>query len=352
MGMSAASSHGAITSAQAARSETKPRKVLIGTMMHYFGTEGDLDKRLEKAANLIDEIAQAAATQSPGKKLDIIAMPEHAIANGNENDADSKCVALEGKVLQVLGKKAKEYGTYIVLTMWLKETNANHTVTFSNAAILLDRQGKVAGIYRKVHPCDFPDEPDSRLEGGVRAGDAFPVFDCDFGKVGFQICWDVMYGDGWTALGKNGAEIVFFCTASPQTVRPASYALNNRYYVVSSTPRNNASFFNPLGMLAAQITDADKKDVLVHEIDLSYSLMGWAPRLLDGKAMTDHFGDKVGFLYSDREDGGLFWSNDPDRSIASMLREMKLDSWSFDARVQESLKLRAEAHASTKQTHP
>jgi hypothetical protein len=90
-------------------------------------------------------------------------------------------------------------------------------------------------------------------------------------------------------------------------------------YVVTSTPRDNATIFNPIGMVAAQTT---RDEVLVKEIDLSYAVLHWAAGLKDGKAFDEAYGDKAGYVYSPREDTGVFWSNDPNRTIGSMVREL------------------------------
>jgi len=42
------------------------------------------------------------------------------------------------------------------------------------------------------------------MEGGATPGNALPVFDCDFGKLGIQICYDMEFGDGWTGTGAQG----------------------------------------------------------------------------------------------------------------------------------------------------
>lgn len=46
------------------------------------------------------------------------------------------------------------------------------------------------------------------MEGGATPGDARPVFNCDFGKLGIQICYDMEFDDGWAELARRGAELV------------------------------------------------------------------------------------------------------------------------------------------------
>ena len=195
----------------------------------------------------------------------------------------------------------------------------------SNAAVVIDRQGRLAGRYVKVHPVLDRVGPDGQivLEGGVRPGTEYNVLDLDFGRVGVQICYDIEYPEGWRRLAEKGAELVLYPTQSPQLTRPGMYAATHEYWVVSSTFRNNASFFEPgTGLVAAQITEP--KQTLVHEIDLSYIILPWSSRLRNGEAFREAFGDRVGYRYSQSEDRGIFWSNDPGRPIGQMARSLGL----------------------------
>jgi hypothetical protein len=81
--------------------------------------------------------------------------------------------------------------------------------------------------------------------------------------------------------------------------------------------------FDPTGDIIAQTTDPGS--VLVSQIDLSYVLLGWQPALQGGQALSDKYGDAVGYRYSEAEDGGIFWSNDPKLPIMKMVREMGME---------------------------
>ena len=158
------------------------------------------------------------------------------------------------------------------------------------------------------------------MEGGSIPGTSVPVFDCDFGKLGIQICYDMDFDDGWAELARHGAELIAWPTQSPQTSQPASRARQGRFYIVSSTWRHNASIFEPTGKIAAQIKPPER--VLVRELDLSYAILPWSSKLENGKALQRTYGDKVGFHYYEDEDCGIFWSNDPATSMAQMVRSI------------------------------
>jgi predicted amidohydrolase len=293
-----------------------PRKVVVATtMFNVYGEHPGIEKRLEDAALLIDEAAREAHRRYSRQGLDLVVLTETMLTASNATGARDRAVPLDGLVLEQMGAKAREHRTYVVVPMMLLEASGE----VSNAAVLIDRGGAVAGIYRKVHP--VTDYGTDVVEGGVAPGQEFPVFDCDFGRLGIQICWDIVYDDGWQALARKGAEIVALPTAAPQTARPAAHALHGDYYVLSSTPLNNASLFSPIGMIQAQISEGR---VLVREIDLSYAVVHWAPGLDEGRALTDRFGDRVGYVYYESEATGLFWSNDPQTPISEMLQELNL----------------------------
>jgi predicted amidohydrolase len=298
-----------------------PRKVVVGTAMYaMWGEYPGVEKRLDALGEIIDEMARRAVETVPGSGLDLIVLPEDAICGGRNGAAAERSVALDGPVLERMAAKAREHGTYIVAPLFMIEDRERGF--YSNAAALLDRAGEVAGVYRKVHPVAARTR--RVLEDGVTPGEAFPVFPCDFGRLGVQICFDMEYDDGWETLAREGAEIVAWPSQSPQTIRPAARALRHRYYVVSSTWRNNASIFEPTGMIAAQILPPER--VLVRQIDLTYTILGWQPELRNGLAMREKYGDRVGYHYSEAEDAGLFWSNDPHTPIDRMVREMGLET--------------------------
>jgi predicted amidohydrolase len=302
-------------------SEAPPRKVVVGTTMYaMWGEYPGVEKRLEALGEIIDEMARQAAGRYPGSQLDLAVFPEDAICGGRQGSAAERSVSLEGLVVEGMAAKARQHGTYIVVPLFMLENRETSLCT--NAAALLDREGRVAGIYRKVHP--VASKSSDVLEDGVAPGQEFPVFECDFGRIGIQICYDIEFDDGWEALARQGAQIVAWPSQSPQTVRPAAYAMRHRYFVVSSTWRNNAAIFEPTGMMAAQILPPER--VLVQQIDLSSMILGWQADLRNGKALHEKYGDKVGFHYSEAEDRGLFWSNDSGIPIARMVREIGLET--------------------------
>ncbi|MFN7997973.1 MAG: carbon-nitrogen hydrolase family protein [Bryobacteraceae bacterium] len=299
------------------RAAAPPRKVIVGTVMQdLWGKNPGLQPRLDQLTGLVDRLA-ADARKKYGRGPDIAALPETAIT-GEAKDALAAAVPLAGPVQEAFARKAREHRCYIVAPTYLREPEGKQV---SNAAILFARDGSVAGIYRKVHLVVGADGEST--EGGSSLGKEVPVFDCDFGKVGMQICYDMEFDTGWKELARQGCELVIWPTQSPQTATPAFRAMRQGYYIVSSTWRSNATIFEPTGRIAAQIRPPE--GILTYELDLSYAILPWTGPLDNGRAMRKKFGDKVGFHYYEEEDRGIFWSNDPNMSIGQMIRSMGLE---------------------------
>lgn len=313
-----------------------PRKVIIGTVMQpFWGEHPGLEKRLGQLVVILDRM-QAESEKKYGRGLDLAVLPEMALTGeGNATGGVADwAYPLEGAVQDAFAREARKLHSYIVAPTFLLEDQA--TKRCSNAAILFDRRGEVLGIYRKVHL--VVDAKTGSMERGSTPGKEEPVFQCDFGKLGIQICYDMDFDSGWRELARKGAELVAWPTQSPQTSQPAARAKRGHYYIVSSTWRNNASIFEPTGKIVSQVKwPASEKNVeagdlvppenniLVQEIDLSYAILPWSSALKNGEGLKKIYGEKVGYRYYEDEDCGMFWSNDPHLTIRQMLQSLGLE---------------------------
>lgn len=107
---------------------------------------------------------------------------------------------IPGPLTQSLGKLAARYHMYVV---------ANYTELdgskLYNTAVIIDRQGRVAGKYRKTHLC-----ANEKRCFGICAGDELPVFHLDFGVVGIAICMDIYFPEVFRVLTLKGAEMILW----------------------------------------------------------------------------------------------------------------------------------------------
>lgn len=299
-------------------SNTLPRKVIIGTAIQdLWGAYPGLRQRLDQLTNFVDRMVEQSGKKH-GRGLDLAILTETAVSGEAGKDALACAVPLDGPLRDAFSRKAREHRCYIVAPTYLREADGKRC---SNAAILFGRDGAVAGIYRKVHLVVAPDS--EIMESGSTLGTDVPVFQCDFGRLGIQICYDMEFDGGWDELARQGCELVAWPTQSPQTATPAFRAMRGRSYIVSSTWRHNASIFEPTGRIAAQIRPPES--VLTCEMDLSYAILPWSARLENGNALRKKFGESVAFHYYEDEDRGIFWSNDPRRTIREMVRSLGLE---------------------------
>jgi predicted amidohydrolase len=209
-------------------SDQPPRKVIVGTITQSFwGPYPGPQKRLQELSAIIDHM-RTQSERKYGRGLDLAVLPEVAVTGtgAKAREVADWSFPLEGTVKDTFAQEARQCHCYIVAPMFLLDDQA--TKRCSNAAILFDRTGEVVGIYRKVHV--VPDKDSASFEHGATPGKEEPVFKCDFGKLGIQICYDMEFDYGWRELARKGAELVVWPTMSPNTSRPAARARQNHYY--------------------------------------------------------------------------------------------------------------------------
>jgi len=85
------------------------------------------------------------------------------------------------------------------------------TGLYHNSAVVLDADGSVAGLYRKMH---IPDDPAFYEKFYFTPGDlGFQAFDVRAGRIGTLICWDQWYPEGARLTALQGAMVLFYPTA-------------------------------------------------------------------------------------------------------------------------------------------
>jgi N-carbamoylputrescine amidase len=102
---------------------------------------------------------------------------------------------------------ARKAGVAVVVPIFEKRAPG----LYHNSAVVLDADGKTAGLYRKMH---IPDDPAFYEKFYFAPGDlGFRAFDTRFGKVGTLICWDQWYPEAARLTALQGAAVLFYPTA-------------------------------------------------------------------------------------------------------------------------------------------
>jgi N-carbamoylputrescine amidase len=114
---------------------------------------------------------------------------------------------IPGPSTDVLGRLAKELGVVIVTSLFERRAAG----LYHNTAAVLDADGSLRGIYRKMH---IPDDPLYFEKYYFTPGDlGFRVHDTKFGRVGVLVCWDQWYPEGARLTAMQGADLLVYPTA-------------------------------------------------------------------------------------------------------------------------------------------
>jgi N-carbamoylputrescine amidase len=115
--------------------------------------------------------------------------------------------SIPGPTTESLGKLAAELHIVIVASLFERRASG----LYHNTAAVLDADGALAGIYRKMH---IPDDPLYYEKFYFTPGDlGVPNFDTRHGRVGVQVCWDQWYPEGARLASLRGASVLFYPTA-------------------------------------------------------------------------------------------------------------------------------------------
>ncbi len=227
----------------------QPRIVKVATVHHKPDHSKSAQDNLNKFASLVD-LAGA-------QKADIVCLPEAITMVGTGVSYVNSSEPIPGPSTKFLGEVAKKNHLYIVAGLLEK-----HGEIVYNTAVLIDREGKLVGKYRKVSL------PREEIDGGITPGSSYPVFDTDFGKIGMMICWDVTFPDAAKTLAQQGAEIILLPIAGGYLKLAMARALENQVYLVSSTYDMISAVFDLEGNVISEATN--ENPVAVAEIDLNY----------------------------------------------------------------------------------
>ncbi len=211
----------------------KQRAARALTIFHRPSGTKSASESVEQFCRLMEE----SASQKP----DLICLPEGITVVGTGLKYADVCEAIPGPTTGRLGEVAKKLNCYIVGGIYERVGPAIY-----NTAVLIGRDGKLVGTYRKTHL------PREEIEGGLTPGDSYPVFDTDFGKVGLMICWDVQFPEPARALALKGAEVILLPIWGGNEVLARARAIENHVFLISSSYDMKTFIVNPAGEVLAE----------------------------------------------------------------------------------------------------
>lgn len=114
---------------------------------------------------------------------------------------------IPGPSTRLYGELAKQYGVVIVTSLFEKRAPG----LYHNTAVVLEKDGTIAGMYRKMH---IPDDPAYYEKFYFTPGDlGFHPIDTSVGRLGVLICWDQWYPEAARLMALQGAQILIYPTA-------------------------------------------------------------------------------------------------------------------------------------------
>src|SRR3989454_2307568 len=158
---------------------------------------------LDKAVRRVKEAAAGGAT--------LVCLPElfRTLYIGQREDHALFDLAepVPGPTTDALGAVARQLGVVIVAPLFERRAPG----LYHNTAAVIDANGQVAGIYRKMH---IPDDPAYYEKFYFTPGDlGFKAFDTAVGRVGTLVCWDQWYPEAARLTALQGASILCYPTA-------------------------------------------------------------------------------------------------------------------------------------------
>ena len=249
----------------------------------------------EPAKNLDRAVARVREARRAG--ADVVCLPElfrsQYFCQREDASLFDLAEPVPGPTTEALGRAAKETGAVVVAPIFERRAPG----LYHNSAVIIDADGEVRGLYRKMH---IPDDPAFYEKFYFTPGDlGFRAFDTQAGRIGTLICWDQWYPEGARLTALQGAAVLFYPTAigwhphekeafgaaqrdAWRTIQ-RSHAIANGVYVAAVNRVGHekpmpdgaglefwgTSFLaDPFGVVMAEAS-TDKEEIVVGEVDLA-----------------------------------------------------------------------------------
>ncbi len=179
----------------------KERKLIVGLVQHACGED--------RRANLDKSIAGIREAARRGAQLVLLQELHTGVYFCQSEDTArfDQAESIPGPTTDELGAVAKELGVVIVASLFERRAPG----LYHNTAVVLEKDGRLAGRYRKMH---IPDDPGFYEKFYFTPGDlGFEPVDTSVGRLGVLVCWDQWYPEAARLMALAGAELLLYPTA-------------------------------------------------------------------------------------------------------------------------------------------
>ena len=189
--------------------------------------------------NIEKSIAGIRDAASQGAQLVVLQELHRSLYFCQTEDVDVFDLAetIPGPSSNTLGELAKELGIVIVASLFEKRA----TGLYHNTAVVLEKDGSIAGKYRKMH---IPDDPGFYEKFYFTPGDlGFEPIQTSVGKLGVLVCWDQWFPEAARLMAMAGAELLIYPTAigwdprddkDEQTRQKDAWVISQRAHAVAN----------------------------------------------------------------------------------------------------------------------
>ncbi len=173
----------------------------VGLIQQHNGAD-----RADNQRRLQEKVRQCAAQ---GAELVVLQELHNGLYFCQEEDVDQfdQAESIPGPSTESFGALAKELGVVIVLSLFEKRAVG----LYHNTAVVIEKDGTIAGKYRKMH---IPDDPAYYEKFYFTPGDlGFNPIKTSVGTLGVLVCWDQWYPEAARLMALAGAEMLIYPTA-------------------------------------------------------------------------------------------------------------------------------------------
>lgn len=177
------------------------RELKIGILQQH--NVADMKTNLLRLAENIQDLAKR------GAELIVLQELHNSLYFCQTEDVENFNLAepIPGPSTNFFGELASRFGVVIVTSLFEKRAAG----LYHNTAVVIEKDGSIAGKYRKMH---IPDDPAYYEKFYFTPGDTgFRPIDTSVGRLGVQVCWDQWYPEGARLMALAGAEILIYPTA-------------------------------------------------------------------------------------------------------------------------------------------
>jgi predicted amidohydrolase len=226
-----------------------PRPVRLAAIYYRPAGTSSGSESVQRAAAYAEQVASA-------HRPDVMVLGEMLNVIGAPGSLDSKAETVPGPSTDVMASVARGHRVNLAFGMLEREGTRLY-----NTAVLLDRDGNIAGKYRKVQL------PNEEASAGISPGDSVPIFNIDVGKVALLICQDASFPEPAREAALQGAELLLvpIWGGKPAIVR--ARALEHSMYLVASGYDYASEVVGPLGVI--DTVSMTGPGVAIADVDLS-----------------------------------------------------------------------------------